>query len=286
MTEDVAVAGTHMNGKYRESGRIPAGLMCIVLCLTVLAAVFCACSKDDVEPSVTVSYLTCLTEEGTLPHAGAGFTEGFFIKDGKIFESVGEYYSSAIRTYVPGDSEPGTLYSFDDFKFAEGSVFFDGRYYALTYVNYEAYIFDGNMELVSCVSYDRQGWGLTTDGEYLIASDGSDCLYYMDGEYNDIRTVHVSYDGIPVSNLNELEYIDGYIWANIWRTDVIVVIDPDTGNVIRSIDFTGMTDVSEFGIGEDEYADAVLNGIAYDEESGKIYITGKYYPDIFVFTRK
>lgn len=263
--------------------RIPIALLCVLLGLTVPGSVSRACAEA---PSVTVGYLSFLQEEEKLPHAGAGYTEGFFIKDGKIVESTGKYYSSLIRAYAPGDTGSETLWSFDDYTYAEGSVFLKGRYYTLTYANHEAYILDEDMKAVASVPYGRTGWGLTTDGEHLIASDGSDCLYYMDEELNDLKTVHVSYAGIPISYLNELEYIDGAVWANIWRTNVIVIIDPDTGEVVKGIDFTGLADISSFGLSEEEAAEAVLNGIAYDAGSGRIYITGKYYPDIFVFTRK
>ena len=117
----------------------------------------------------------------------------------------------------------------------------------------------------------------TTDNEYLIASDGTSTIYFMDGELNDVRTITVTIDGREIENINELEYINGYIWANVWLSNNILVIDKDTGEVVRIIDFTGLYSAGSGNV------DDVLNGIAYNEESRKIYITGKRWDTLFEF---
>jgi glutamine cyclotransferase len=132
------------------------------------------------------------------------------------------------------------------------------------------------LEYKQAFSYPREGWGLTTDGKQLIASDGSSRLYFMDKQFGVQRTVTVKLNGRPVNMLNELEYIDGKVWANVYTSDMILIIDPKRGNVEATVDCTGLLPRQL----RDNRTD-VLNGIAYDPATKKTYLTGKYWPRLY-----
>ena len=140
-----------------------------------------------------------------------------------------------------------------------------------------AFIYDAaTLKYKSSYSYPREGWGLTTDGKQLIASDGSSRLYFMDNRFKVLRTVDVTLDGRPLRYLNELEYVDGKIWANVYTTDMIVVIDPSDGKVTATVDCTGLLPKEL----RDRNTD-VLNGIAYDAGNRKLYLTGKNWKRMY-----
>ena len=132
------------------------------------------------------------------------------------------------------------------------------------------------LEYKSTWTYPREGWGLTTDGNNLVASDGSSTLYFMDGEFNVQRKVTVRMQGRPMRLLNELEYIDGKIWANVYTSDIILVINPADGNVEATIDCSGLLPKKLRKPDTD-----VLNGIAYNADDGKVYLTGKNWPRLY-----
>ena len=249
----------------------------IILILIICAAVFVAVKPASKPESVN--------NEGYLsyPHNTSSFTEGLFFYNGQLYESMGPYEKSAVYKNIDINSGvPEASYRFEDDIFAEGSVVFYNKLYVLTYKENKAFIFDPDtLELLDTLNYPRDGWGLTTDGEYLIASDGSSSLFYLDEELQLIKTLDIFYNGEPIDNINELEYINGLIWANIWRQDFIVIIDPATGNVLEVIDFGDILPVNLF---EDD-ANDVLNGIAYDPAEDRVYITGKYWPLMFSFAR-
>ncbi|MBR4262544.1 MAG: glutaminyl-peptide cyclotransferase [Bacilli bacterium] len=211
------------------------------------------------------------------PHDINTFTEGLFFYDGKLNESSGLYNSSYFYKDIDlkkGIPKEEKHFSFD--LFIEGSTVFKDKLYLLTYkekkvlvLNYET------LEIEKEIDYPYEGWGLTTDGKYLIASDGSSNIYFFDEELNEVKKIVVKKDNKKIDNINELEYIDGYIWANIWMTNKLVVID-STGNIIKEID---VSDIINEDI-KDKNVD-VLNGIAYNKDNKHIYFTGKYYPYIY-----
>ena len=236
-------------------------------------------SDADIVLSEDLLYTECLTNVTEYPHDTSSFTQGLFFHNGELYESTGRYAESKIYKNVDiATGKPQKEYIFDDAIFAEGSVVFEDTLYVLTYKEEQVLVFDPDtLEHLTTYSYPRQGWGLTTDGEYLIASDGSEYLYFMDGELNTERKVRVKNNGSKVMNINELEYINGEIWANQWLTENILIIDPESGNVTRTIDLSGLyTPISDS-------ADDVLNGIAYDKDSGKVYITGKCWDKLYEF---
>lgn len=211
------------------------------------------------------------------PHDDNSYTQGLFFDNGKLYESTGQYGSSSFRIV---DLESGKALRKLDFGrkyFMEGSVMLDGNLYLLTWESNVAFVYDAEtLAYKSAYSYPREGWGLTTDGKELIASDGSSRLYFMDTKFKVLRTVDVKFGGKAVKYLNELEYIDGMIWANVYTTDLIVIVDPKTGEVRSTVDCTGLLPKNL----RDSRTD-VLNGIAYNPLTEKIYLTGKYWKRMY-----
>lgn len=200
----------------------------------------------------------------TLSHEPA-FTEGFFFHDGTLYESSGLRDRSFLFRYSDGFRKPVPE------VFLEGCVILHDRMYLLTYKNRVAFVLDKDtFEITGRFPYEREGWGLTTDGTHLIASDGSDRIYYMDTEYQTVKTISVRDRKGPVRHINELQYIEGIIFANVWQTNIILAIDASTGEVIRKYYIRLKSKGIRF---------PNLNGIAYDGEY--LYLTGKYYKDIW-----
>lgn len=205
------------------------------------------------------------------PHDVTSYTQGLFFYGGQMFESTGLNGKSTFRKVDIKTGEPSFRLDFDRKYFVEGSVEKDGKIFILTWMNNVVFVYDAaTLEYKSAFSYPREGWGLTTDGSTLIASDGSSSLYFMDDDLRTVRTVDVRLKGRPVNDLNELEFIDGKVWANVYLTDMIVIIDPEDGNVTGVIDCSGLLPDSL----RTEDTD-VLNGIAYNPADGRIYVTGK-----------
>lgn len=211
------------------------------------------------------------------PHDTESYTQGLFFHGGNLYESTGLHGKSTFRVV---DIKTGKALKKIDFSpryFGEGSVILGDNVYILTWDTNVAFVYDAQtLKFKSGWSYPREGWGITTDGKQLVASDGSDRLFFMDENFKLQRTVNVTMDGRPVRLLNELEWIDGKVWANVYTTDKIVIINPKTGIVEGEIDCTGLLPRSLRSPDTD-----VLNGIAYEAASGKIYLTGKNWPRLY-----
>ncbi len=211
------------------------------------------------------------------PHDTGAYTQGLFFHEGRLYESTGQFGESSFREVELATGKVLSRMDFQRKYFAEGAVMLDGRLYILTWTNKVAFVYDAaTLAYLQTWSYPREGWGLTTDGKSLIASDGSSRLYFLTPAFRQERSVDVTMDGRPVRLLNELEYIDGKVWANVYTTDLIVVIDPETGRVEASIDCSGLLPRKLRSPETD-----VLNGIAHDPSTGKIYLTGKYWPRLY-----
>lgn len=211
------------------------------------------------------------------PHDINAYTQGLFFHEGIMYESTGQYGESSLRMVNMKTGKPIKRKSVSKDYFVEGSVVFGGDMYVLTWMEKTAFVYDPKtLELKSQISYPREGWGLTTDGESLIASDGTSNLYFLDKYFKLKRYVQVCLGMRPVRFLNELEYIDGKVWANVYTADEIVIINPKTGAVEGVIDCKDL-------LPQDlrTYDTDVLNGIAYDSQSGKIYLTGKNWPKLY-----
>ena len=211
------------------------------------------------------------------PHDVTSYTQGLFFHDGQMYESTGVAGESTFRKVDMATGKPLRKLEFADRYFVEGSVVFGDNLYILTWHNNVAFVYDINtLEYRSTWSYPREGWGLTTDGRSLIASDGSSTLYFMTPEFKMERQVTVKLQGRPMRLLNELEYIDGKIWANVYTSDMILIIDPATGKVEATVDCSGLLPESLRKPDTD-----VLNGIAYNPADGKLYLTGKNWPRLY-----
>ncbi len=209
-------------------------------------------------------------------HDTGAYTQGLFFHGGQLYESTGQYGESSIRKV---DLQTGRVQRKLDFSrkyFAEGSVILGDNLYILTWTNRVAFVYDAaTLEYKQSYSYPREGWGLTTDGTQLIASDGSSRIYFLSADFKLQKTINVSLNGRPVRYLNELEWIDGRIWANVYTTDLIVIIDPKSGEVEATVNCGGLLP-DKLRKPETD----VLNGIAVDAE-GRIYLTGKNWPRLY-----
>lgn len=211
------------------------------------------------------------------PHDTGAYTQGLFFNGGRFYESTGQFGESSFREVELATGKVLSQMNFQQKYFGEGSVVLGDNLYILTWLNKVAFVYDAaTLEYKQTYSYPREGWGLTTDGKSLIASDGSARLFFLTPELKQERYVDVKMDGRPVRYLNELEYIDGKVWANVYTTDLIVVIDPKDGTVEARIDCSDLLPRTLRTPKTD-----VLNGIAQDPATGKIYLTGKYWPRLY-----
>ncbi|MBK7897237.1 MAG: glutaminyl-peptide cyclotransferase [Anaerolineaceae bacterium] len=211
------------------------------------------------------------------PHDPTAFTQGLLFVDGVLYESTGRY-PSTLRRVALASGQPEQLINLDEPYFGEGLVLWQDKLIQLTWQNRVAFVYDKeSFALLNTWEYETEGWGITHNGRCLIMSDGSATLYFRHPEtFAEVGRITVQDANGPVPMLNELEYINGEVWANIWQTDRIVRIDPATGQVVGSIDFTGLLDPATL-----TQPANVLNGIAYDAENGRLFITGKLWPTLF-----
>lgn len=212
------------------------------------------------------------------PHDPEAFTQGLVFYNGQLYESTGLRGESTLRRV---DLATGQVLQRVDLApryFAEGLAALNGRLYQITWQEETGFAYDeSTLERVLTFNYRGDGWGLTTDGIHLIRSDGSDALHFHDPETFEFRFYKRVRDGEnPVRSLNELEWVQGEIWANVWQQDQIARIDPETGMVKGWIDLTPLLPQIRF---DDEQA--VANGIAYDAASGRLYVTGKLWPELY-----
>lgn len=209
------------------------------------------------------------------PHDTGSYTQGLFFHEGRLYESTGEWGHSSFRIVDLETGKAQRKLDFDAKYFGEGSVIMGGSMYMLTWTNRVAFVYDAaTLEYRKTFAYPREGWGLTTDGKSLIASDGSCFLYFMDGSFNVQRKLKVTMNDRPVRYLNELEWVKGKIWANVYTTDMIVIINPSSGKVEGTIDCTGLLPKHLRKPDTD-----VLNGIAVLGD--RCFITGKKWPKLF-----
>lgn len=219
-----------------------------------------------------------ITVLAKFPHDPAAFTQGLLYADGLFYESAGLYGQSTLRKVDPETGAVLLEKRLDAQYFAEGLALLEGKLYQLTWKENTGFIYDPqDFRQLGTFSYPTEGWGLTTDGSSLILSDGSATLYFLDPQtLQTTRALQVNLDGAPLDRLNELEYIRGEIYANIWYKDLIARIDPTSGEVVGVIDCGSLRD-GEGAPGPND----VLNGIAYDARGDRLYLTGKNWPWIY-----
>jgi glutamine cyclotransferase len=211
----------------------------------------CAQAPQIIRPEVVAEY----------PHDPAAFTQGLFIHEGELFESTGRVGQSSLRRVDLETGQVEQSVAIAPPVFGEGSARFNAE----------------TFEQIDSFSYPGEGWGLTFDGTHLILSDGTPELRFLDPATMTLsHTINVTMNGRPIRRLNELEWIDGMIWANIWETRSIVRIDPETGAVDAMIDLSALVPPEVAG-----RRDAVANGIAWNARTGQIYVTGKLWPTLY-----
>lgn len=243
--------------------------------MTVLAAVLLPLFQTVLCQAQVKSYRAETVE--SYPHDVTSYTQGLFFYGAEMYESTGLNGKSTFRKVDMATGRPLRKLDFDSRYFVEGSVVLDDILYILTWHNKVVFTYSmPDLTYRSTCSYPREGWGLTTDGRQLIASDGSSYLYFLTPDLKTVRKVNVTLQGRPMRFLNELEYIGGKIWANVYTSDLILVIDPETGKVEATVDCSGILPDRLRTPDTD-----VLNGIAYDSEEDRIYITGKNWPELY-----
>lgn len=215
----------------------------------------------------------------TYPHDTSSFTQGLIFYKGELYEGTGEYGRSHLLKVGLNDGKIQKTIPLDAKFFGEGVTILKDTIYQLTWQEKVVFAYTlKDFKKVKEFKIDTQGWGITTDGKELIVSDGSSNLYYYNpSTFQLLRTQSITEGGSLSFNLNELEYIDGYIYANQWQAPYILKIDPGSGTIVGKID---LTDVWSRVKAKDPIAD-VPNGIAYDTASKKIYITGKKWPELY-----
>ncbi len=213
------------------------------------------------------------------PHDPQAFTQGLvYYKENILYEGTGMWGESSLRKV---DLETGTvlqIYRLPPELFGEGITIWEDKIIQLTWQHRRGFVYDREtFTLLKEFSYPTEGWGITHDGSRLIMSDGSATLFIWDPEtFHEIGRIEVRDEHGPVVRLNELEYINGLIYANVWQTDRIAIIQPETGRVVGWIDLTGLLKPEDRSSRVD-----VLNGIAYDAQGDRLFVTGKYWPKLF-----
>ncbi len=212
------------------------------------------------------------------PHDSQAFTQGLIYSGGHLYESTGLDGHSSLRIE---DLETGSILQYKDLPanyFGEGLTEWGSTLIQLTWQNHVALVYDRlTLRFLRAIPYEGEGWGLTQDGKDLILSDGTATLRFLDpATFHELRRITVRDHGVPVTQLNELEFVHGQIYANIWHTDRIARIAPTTGRVLGFIDLAGLLPENQRSTPE-----AVLNGIAWDSGHNRLFVTGKLWPKLF-----
>jgi glutamine cyclotransferase len=211
------------------------------------------------------------------PHDPAAFTQGLAIESGRLYEGTGQYGASTVRRVDLASGRPEKQRALGPRYFGEGIAILDGLLYQLTWQNGVVVVYDvETFDVERTMQYAGEGWGLTEDGRTLIMSDGSATIRFRDPQtFAVTREIEVRDKDVPVTKLNELEYVDGEIWANIWYDDRIVRIAPADGTVLGYIDLARLYPQSA------RPSESVLNGIAYDAAAKRLFVTGKNWPQLY-----
>ena len=244
--------------------------------IAISAVLFVLFYLDSKNPDTSRTYTYKVVN--TFPHDREAFTQGLVFDDGVLYEGTGFYGRSTLRKV---ELETGNILQMHKLSaefFGEGITIYGDNIIQLTYKENVGFVYNKNtFELLRKFNYPTEGWGITHNGKHLIMSDGTPTLHFLDPEtFEQVSRIKV-YDGnTPLWGLNELEYVEGQIYANIWPTERIAMIAPDTGRVTGWIDMKGLLTQQDYSRPFD-----VLNGIAYDHENGRLFVTGKFWPKLF-----
>jgi glutamine cyclotransferase len=235
-----------------------------------------ACSAGSSQPPAAVRQYS-YTVVKSYPHSAEDFTQGLVYADGKLYESTGLYGRSAVSIKALDSGRTLNSRLLPERYFGEGLTVMGDRLVQITYLEQTGFIYDrSTLQVLQKFSFKGEGWGLTYDGQHLIMSNGSSRLEFLDPvKHRRQRKLTVRRGGVEVESLNELEYIEGRIYANVWQQDMIIEIDPVTGEV------TGEIDLSALASQHIASPEAVLNGIAYNAGNRTLLVTGKLWPALY-----
>jgi glutamine cyclotransferase len=253
-------------------------LATILIAITVLSAVSITYFLSNTKPSNSTILQYTYEIVNVYPHDENAFTQGLaFNDDGVLYESTGFYGNSTLRKTDLETGRTLEIHYLPNQFFGEGITIFGDRIIQLTWTSHTAFIYDKqSLNVLEEFSYSTEGWGLTDNGDKLIMSDGTSNLYFLNPQtFEKIGQVEVQDDSGPVTSLNELEYINGDIYANVWKEEKIAIINIQTGQVKAWIDLSGLYDTA----GSDP--EDVLNGIAYDAGGKRLFVTGKRWPNLY-----
>ena len=268
---------TNLKSRMKRN-RFRLAIMLSVLFVHALAA--CADLSDKSGKQKHTANIPVYTYKivNLYPHDPEAFTQGLIYESGFIYESTGLYGKSDLRKINPETGKVLQLYKLPDKYFGEGITIYDDMIIQLTWKSGKGFVYDReSFKLLRTFDYPTQGWGITHDNKNIIMSDGTSSLYLLDPHtFRQTRTIKVHDGNGPVTRLNELEYINGTIYANIWQSYRIAMISPATGAVTGWIDLEGLAIID----GGDKKT-KVLNGIAYDRRGDRLFVTGKLWPAVF-----
>ncbi len=255
---------------------LPLAATLLVLALTATNCTVPTATDDTRQ----VTYYTYHVVD-VYPHDEHAFTQGLAYHDGYLYEGTGIRGRSELRRVELHTGNVLQRVPLSAQHFGEGITICGNRIVQLTLDSGTGFVYEReNLRMIDEFTYETDGWGITCDGEHLVMSDGSDTLYLLNRDRYEMEGyVTINDQGVPVAGLNELEFIGGRIFANVWPTDSIAVIDPSDGRVTAWIDLTGLLDSHVSASGSD-----VLNGIAYDAEHDRLFVTGKFWPLLFEIT--
>jgi len=252
--------------------------------LSLLFILFISCNNSEgtdgsSESSTSSIPVSTPSIVSTLPHDTSYFIEGLEFYDSSLLESTGNYGPSKLLQLEPKTGKVLKEVKLGEKYFGEGITVLHDTLYQLTYKENTVFVYDAKtFKKIKELPFKGEGWGMTNDGKNIIVSNGSSNLYYYEpGTFNLLKTVSVTENGAAVPNINELEYVDGYVYANQWQYDYIVKIDPSNGNVVAKYDLGGLHD----SVKRINPTSEVLNGIAYNHATKKFYVTGKNWPQMF-----
>lgn len=235
-------------------------------------------ASNTTNASGTVAVIS-YTIAAAYPHDTSSFTEGLLFYNGQLYESTGNYGKSKLLQIDLKTGQPVQEINLPESYFGEGISILRDTVYQLTWKEKTVLMYDvKTFKKIGELPLNTEGWGMTTDGTHLIASDGSSNLYFYEpGTFKLLHTQGVTIDGAPAINLNELEYINGYIYANQWQYNTILKIDPNSGQVVGRMDLTDMANRIKMKFPQADF----LNGIAYNADTKKVYVTGKWWPELY-----